>query len=93
MTTKTPEQKPDANAKKRRKKITQARCPWCGADHFHAPYIERAWNTYAANDDGGKLLFGESGEDVESHEQQLEKGRCANWACGAPLDLSALEVE
>jgi len=81
------------NAKKKRVKVTTAKCPHCGGDSFRAPYVERAWNTYAANDGASGLMFGESGEDVESHEQELENGYCANWSCGAPLDLSALEVD
>lgn len=82
-----------ANEKKPRVKVTAAVCPHCGGDSFDAPYVERAWNSYGATPDKRKLVFGESGADVEEHSAELENGRCANLDCGAPLDLSALEVD
>ena len=82
-----------ANENKPRQKITEPKCPHCGGDSFTAPYTERAWEDYAADSKGKGLVPGESGSDLEDHETELENGRCDNYKCMAPLDLSGLEVK
>jgi len=76
---------------KRRLQLKDGKCPICGGTSFSAPYTERAWNDYEMIN--GKLILGESGNNIDEHIQELESAVCANYSCGQAVDLSDFEVE